>query len=71
MSPEYINISKHIIKGRPAIEVEFAGNLDTLASMIYSAMKTDDKFAEVVNTAATHYLHRKLCSATDDSSRLN
>lgn len=53
--PEYISISKHEIGEKIAVEVECMGSPQTLASMIYSAMKNDENFANIISTAVAHY----------------
>ena len=53
--PEYLNISKHEIGEKIQIEVECVGSAQTLASMLYSAMKNDENFANIVCTAVAHY----------------
>lgn len=53
--PEYISISKHEIGEKIAVEVECMGSAQTLTSMIYSAMKNDENFANIICTAAAHY----------------
>jgi len=53
--PEYINISKHEVEEKIAIEVECMGSALTLSSMIYSAMKNDEHFANIICNAVAHY----------------
>lgn len=53
--PEYISISKHEIGEKIAVEVECMGSAQTLTSMIYSAMKNDEHFANIICMAAAHY----------------
>jgi hypothetical protein len=53
--PEYITISKHEIGEKIAVEVECMGSPQTLASMIYSAMKNDEQFANIICNAVAHY----------------
>jgi 1-aminocyclopropane-1-carboxylate deaminase/D-cysteine desulfhydrase-like pyridoxal-dependent ACC family enzyme len=52
---EYLNISKHEIGEKIQIEVECVGSAQTLASMLYSVMKNDENFANIVCTAVAHY----------------
>lgn len=53
--PEYINISKHEVGEKITIEVECMGSAQTLSSMIYSAMKNDEQFANIIYKAVAHY----------------
>jgi len=57
---DFITIHKEIVHNREAVEVELSGSMNTLASMVYSSMKNDERFAQIVMTAVAHYQNLKL-----------
>jgi hypothetical protein len=57
---DFITIHKEIVHNREAVEVELSGSMNTLASMVYSSMKNDERFAQIVMTAVAHYQNLKM-----------
>lgn len=66
---EFINISKKEIEGKTAVEVECAGNMQILSSMLFSAMKKDEQFAELMTLAVAHFYNELYMN--EHISRLN
>lgn len=56
MSEPHIHINLIKVEEREACETSMYGNIETLSSLVYSAMLSNPKFAEIVMNAAQSYV---------------
>lgn len=63
----HIKIEMKIIQQKEICEISMYGDAITISSMIFSAMMTDDKFAECVLDASKSFINAK----TDERVFLN
>jgi len=52
----FIKVEKKIIDGNELCETSFCGDMFTLSSLVYSAMLSNPKFANVIVDAAKTYI---------------
>ena len=63
----HVKIEKKLIDNQEICETSMYGDMITLSSMIFSAMMTNEKFAECVVNATKSYV----CANTDERVILN
>ena len=53
---DHIHLNKIEVKGKDACETSMYGDVQSLSSLVYSAMKSNEKFAEIVINAASNFV---------------